>query len=215
MIRHVVWDWNGTLFDDIGVVIEAVNAGIEWLGAPVVTLDDYRTHYTRPVQRFYETVLGRSITAEEWREIDDRFHRGYAELLGDGRLRSGAREALARVRSAGMDQSLLSMYPHDDLLPLVRHHRIDRYFRRIDGLTDGSGGRKAAYLEAHIAALTGDVDPASVLIIGDTPDDADAAAHLGARAVLVDGGSHHLDHLAAVGVPVASGLAEAMDMGLG
>jgi phosphoglycolate phosphatase-like HAD superfamily hydrolase len=34
VIRHVVWDWNGTLFDDFHVVVEAVNAGIEPLGLP-------------------------------------------------------------------------------------------------------------------------------------------------------------------------------------
>lgn len=213
-MNHVVWDWNGTLFDDIHLVIDAVNAGVEWLGLEPVTLDLYRTHYTRPVHRFYETIIGRPISEAEWREIDDRFHRAYAEALAGGRLRVEALDALGHVRSAGIPQSLLSMYPHDDLLPLVRHHRIDWYFDRIDGLTDGSGGRKAAYLEAHITRLTEGVDPASVLVIGDTPDDAHAAEHLGARAILVDGGGHHFDDLESVGVPVVSSLVEAVAIGL-
>lgn len=214
MIGHVVWDWNGTLLDDIHLVVDSVNAGIEWLGVDSVTLDTYRTHYQRPVQRFYEAVLGRQITAAEWREIDDRFHRSYATQLAATRLRRDAFQALGRVRGSGARQSLLSMYPHDELLPLVRHHGIESYFDRIDGLRDGSGARKATYLEAHMFGLFGDVDPSTVLVIGDTPDDADAARHSGASVVLVDGGNHHIEDLSEVGVPVAHSLMAALDLGL-
>ena len=49
---HVVWDWNGTLLDDLPIVLASVNVGIEPYRSTPVTLDDYRTHYTRPVKRF-------------------------------------------------------------------------------------------------------------------------------------------------------------------
>ena len=77
MIRHVVWDWNGTLFDDFHLVIEAVNAGIAPIGIGPITADDYRTHYTRPVKLFYERLAGRPISEAEWRDLDGRFHGAY------------------------------------------------------------------------------------------------------------------------------------------
>ena len=73
-MQHVVWDWNGTLFDDLTVVLAAVNRGVEPFGVPPVTLDHYRDHYTRPVKRFYDDLIGRELTRSEWEDLDNRFH---------------------------------------------------------------------------------------------------------------------------------------------
>ncbi|SBU93045.1 HAD-hyrolase-like [Streptomyces sp. OspMP-M45] len=54
------------------------------------------------------------------------------------------------------------------------------------------------------------MDPERSVVIGDAVDDAVAAAHVGARAVLYTGGSHSRDSLEAVGVPVVDTLAEAV-----
>jgi phosphoglycolate phosphatase-like HAD superfamily hydrolase len=58
-------------------------------------------------------------------------------------------------------------------------------------------------------------DPAQVVVIGDTPDDATAAQHVGARAILYDGGSHHRADLESTGAPVVSSLRAAVYLGLG
>jgi phosphoglycolate phosphatase-like HAD superfamily hydrolase len=60
----------------------------------------------------------------------------------------------------------------------------------------------------HLAALEG-VVPGRVVVVGDAVDDARAAAHAGARAVLYTGGSHSRASLAAAGVPIVDSLAEA------
>ena len=60
---HIVWDWNGTLFDDLDVVVRSVNHGLEGFGAIPIDLDGYRSHYTRPVKLFYDRLIGREITA--------------------------------------------------------------------------------------------------------------------------------------------------------
>jgi phosphoglycolate phosphatase-like HAD superfamily hydrolase len=211
-MKHVVWDWNGTLFDDLNVVLAAVNRGVEPFGVPPVTLDHYRDHYTRPVKRFYDDLLGRELTPNEWKELDDRFHAGYRELLDHAQLSEDAQEALEMVAQRGITQSLLSMFPHDELVPLVERLRIAHYFDRIDGLRGEPGDAKAAYLEEHLRWLIIDEDPSTVLVVGDTPDDAVAAGHVGAQCVLVDNGSHHRHELEALLVPIAQNLVEALDM---
>ncbi|HEY5652223.1 MAG TPA: HAD family hydrolase [Acidimicrobiia bacterium] len=205
---HVVWDWNGTLLDDLPVVLASVNAGVEPYRSSPVTLDDYRTHYTRPVRQFYDSLLGREITTEEWLDLDHRFHEAYRAQLEEALLAPGAREALERTAGSGMRQSLLSMYPHDDLVPLVAAAGIGHHFARVDGLQGPPGDRKASYLESHLRALS--ADPGETLVVGDTPDDAHAAAEVGADCVLIDSGSHHRPSLEATGVRVASGLIEAI-----
>jgi phosphoglycolate phosphatase-like HAD superfamily hydrolase len=211
-MQHVVWDWNGTLFDDLHVVIDAVNEGLTPLGVGPITLDVYRSHYTRPVKLFYDRLMGRDISEEEWVGLDARFHDGYRRMLERAQPNAGAVAALDLMRSQGVRQSLLSMFPHGELIPLVTRLGLDSYFDRIDGLRGVPGDTKAAYLEAHLRLLTAGEDPSGVLVVGDTPDDAVAAAHVGARCVLFDNGAHHRHELEGCGVPVVASLLEAVSL---
>jgi phosphoglycolate phosphatase-like HAD superfamily hydrolase len=211
-IRHVVWDWNGTLFDDLHIVLEAVNAGISEFGVGPITLDDYRDHYTRPVRVFYDRLFGREIEELEWKTLDARFHDGYRELLAHARPHCDALAALEAVRSRGLPQSLLSMFPHTELVPLVDKLGLTPFFDRIDGLRGTPGDSKALYLEEHFRKLIAGERPETVLVIGDTPDDALAAGHVGARCVLYHNGAHHYEELEALGVPVVESLIEAVQI---
>jgi phosphoglycolate phosphatase-like HAD superfamily hydrolase len=212
---HFVWDWNGTLFDDLEVVVASVNRGLAQFGADPIDLDGYRSHYTRPVRLFYDRLLGWGVSEEEWHQIDNVFHDAYRDALEQASLRVDAATALEIVAAGPHTQSLLSMFPHVDLMPLMERLGITRYFDRIDGLREGSrGDAKAYYLERHLRQLIAGEDPTTVVMIGDTPDDAVAAAEVGARAILYDGGSHHRVDLEAVGVPVVSTLVAAVELAL-
>lgn len=214
MRPHIVWDWNGTLFDDQPMVIAGLNVALAAVGLPPTDQATYQRLYTRPVQVFYERLFGRPIGPEEWEVIDEAFHAGYRAAIVDAQLAADATDALARAAAAGASQSLLSMYRHDDLLPLVERFALAGHFIRVDGLRGTGGGIKAPYLAAHlerVAAANGGT-PAEVLVIGDAKDDAAAAAHVGAACVLYDGGSHPRHELEDTGVPVADSLTEAVEL---
>ncbi|MFI6465257.1 HAD family hydrolase [Streptomyces sp. NPDC050528] len=206
---HIVWDWNGTLFHDNDAIIGATNAAFAELGLAAITMEEYRALYCVPVPKFYERLLGRLPTDAEWEVMDVTFHRYYSEHRVVCGLTEGAADLLAGWRTAGRSQSILSMYGHDELVPLVREFGIEPHFIRVDGRTGPSGGSKAEHMVRHLGALTG-VDPARTVVIGDAADDAVAALHVGARAVLYTGGSHSRASLEVVGVPVVDSLAEAV-----
>ncbi|MET7637620.1 HAD family hydrolase [Streptomyces sp. NPDC005438] len=210
---HIVWDWNGTLLHDIHAVVAASNAAFAEVGMPSITLERYRELYCVPVPRFYQRLLGRMPTDEEWEAMDAIFHRHYwAQAEGVG-LAEGAAELLADWAGEGHTQSLCSLAPHDRLLPLVRAHAIDDHFLRVDGSLERSGGAKAAQMARHMAELARqDVGPGRTVVIGDAVDDATAAAHVGAAAVLYTGGSHSRSSLEAAGVPVVDSLAQAVEV---
>jgi phosphoglycolate phosphatase-like HAD superfamily hydrolase len=132
--------------------------------------------------------------------------------MADAALAAGARDALRAWRAGGRSQSLLSMYRHEPLVELVRRFDIEAEFARVDGLVGPGGGRKARHLTAHLTALR--LDPADVLLVGDSLDDAAAAAELGAGCVLFNGGYHERSALAGSGVPVADTMAEVLDRAL-
>jgi phosphoglycolate phosphatase-like HAD superfamily hydrolase len=206
--RHLVWDWNGTLFDDHVGVVAAINDALAVLRLRPIDSHVYRTHYTRPVQRFYEQVAGRPIEPEEWRTLDDAYHVSYAAWAERLQLAPDARSALAAAEAAGLTQSLLSMWRHQDLVELVERLGIGRFFLRVDGLRVPGGGTKTEHLVAHLAALG--VEASAALLVGDSLDDLAAARAVGARCVLYDGGSHHRRALEATGVPVVDTLTAAV-----
>ncbi|WOX24064.1 HAD family hydrolase [Streptomyces solicathayae] len=210
MGKHLVWDWNGTLLDDIHAVIGATNAAFEELGLEAITLERYRELYTVPVPKFYERLMGRLPTDAEWVVMDDAFHKHYWARADACGLTAGAAELLAERQAAGRTQSLLSLAPHDRLIPIVRRHGIEERFVRVDGRVDASTAGKAEHMVRHLRALGSVVSPERVVVIGDAADDAVAAAHVGAKAVLFTGGSHSRASLARVGVPVVDSLAEAV-----
>jgi len=215
-MRHVIWDWNGTLFDDLNIVVAAVNASLWQFGAGPITADDYRDHYTRPVHRFYERLLDREVTAAEWQSIDVAFHEAYRRRLGDARLTRDARAVIERLDRIEATQSVLSMWWHDELIPFVAAHGISDRMIRVDGNRGEAGETKAVHLARHIEALAGIIDglsPTDCLVVGDSLDDARAAQEVGVSCVLYDGGSHHHSELVGAGVPVAATLSEAIELG--
>jgi phosphoglycolate phosphatase-like HAD superfamily hydrolase len=103
---HVVWDWNGTLLDDLPIVVKAVNSALHQFGELPITADDYRDHYTRPVRHFYEALMGRAIDDDEWLLLDTGFHETYFRLATTVDLVDDAPTALDLVDAAGWTQYL-------------------------------------------------------------------------------------------------------------
>ncbi|WP_314175592.1 HAD family hydrolase [Streptomyces winkii] len=207
---HIVWDWNGTLLHDIHAVIDATNAAFAELGHPSITLERYRELYCVPVPRFYERLMGRLPSEEEWEVMDETFHRHYWRQARHAGLAEGAAELLAGRVADGRTQSLCSLAPHDRLVPLLRTHGIDGHFVRVDGARGPTGRGKAEQMARHLLSLDG-VEAEHTVVIGDAVDDALAAGHVGARAVLYTGGSHSRRSLESAGVPVVDTLAEAVE----
>lgn len=209
---HVVWDWNGTLLDDLPIVVEAVNRSLGALGQGPITAHDYRDHYTRPVRHFYDGLFGRIVSDEEWLRLNTTFHNSYFTLANEVDLAAGAREAMTMIEDSGWTQSLLSMSPSDWLGQIVHRLDLTHRFDLVDGLSGPTGGVKAQHLEVHLEAL--EVDGEATVVIGDTPDDVTAARHVGATPILFHGGSHHREVLEAEGVPIAETLVEAVELAL-
>lgn len=206
-MAHIVWDWNGTLFNDLDAIVDATNEIFASYGLPLMDLAGFRSVYTRPIWSCYERLLGRELEQGEWERLDAAFHDSYHRLMERCRLAADARHAIDALTDAGHTQSLLSMWHHDRLTVAVREHGIGEIFRRVDGLRpEEAGGSKAEFMVRHLTRL--EVDPSEVIAIGDSVDDAVAARHAGARAILYAGGMQARAELDRFGVPVVERLTE-------
>lgn len=214
MITHIVWDWNGTLFDDQPLVSTATNASLRAVGCPPLGPDRYQELYRRPLQDFYLAMVGREFTEQEWKLVEDAFSATYAAGMHGCGLAADALTALDAW--APRAQSLLSMYDHDKLVPLVGSFELDVRLARIDGRPPAIDyGPKTKYLAAHLTHLQAAepaLSPEQVALVGDCVDDALAALEVGATAVLYTGGSSSRGNLeaAGLGLPVVDSLTEAV-----
>jgi phosphoglycolate phosphatase-like HAD superfamily hydrolase len=209
MARHLVWDWNGTLLDDLDLVVAATNAAFAAIGGPVVTADEHRRDFRRPIPDYYAYVLGRPVDHDEFVRLDQVFHDAYRERLVDCALAPDAVDAINAWAATAGTQSLLSMYFHDELLPEVTRRGLVHLLARVDGLRAAvGGGHKAESLALHLDALA--VAGDDVVLVGDSVDDAHAAAEVGAACVLYAGGFTDRALLTATGLPVADTLLEAV-----
>ncbi|HEY4017243.1 MAG TPA: HAD hydrolase-like protein [Pseudonocardiaceae bacterium] len=207
-VKHIVWDWNGTILDDNDAVVRAVNLVCAEFGRAPIDLDFWRATYRRPLTDCYTDLLGRLVSADDWALIDRIYHDEYHRLLDTCRLATGVPAELRRWQASGRGQSLLSMWFHEQLVSLVGEYALTDLFVRIDGLRGVGGGSKTEHLVEHLAAQG--LNAADVLVIGDVTDDADAAAHVGAQCVLVTTGVMNRATLVARGVPVVDSIAEAI-----
>ncbi len=212
-MHHVVWDWNGTLFDDLHIVVDAVNTSLALFDEGPIDAATYRDHYRRPVPLFYESLLGRSVGETMWRTIDETFHHAYHASLDRAGLAPDAMQAIDAVLRAGGTQSILSMWWHDQLVPAVQTFGLEERMIAVDGHRGAPGETKAQHLAHHVEQLCllhPRLSDAKLVTIGDITDDAAAAAAVGVDCVLYDSGSQPRSVLEGESVPVADSLLEAI-----
>lgn len=206
---HIIWDWNGTLLNDVNAALNATNFALAEIGIKPLTLKEYRQYYCVPVQAFYKQVIGREPSSSEWSVIGKTFNLHYRPGLQKASLTEGASQLLASRHQTGATQSLCSLMQHDELLPMIDNHGIGKFFTYIDGrntplLTTG----KSVQLANHIKNLN--IPPEQSVVIGDATDDAIAALAAGTHAILYTGGTHNRVSLETAGVPVVDTLSEAL-----
>ena len=49
----LIWDFNGTLLDDVGAALASVNDMLERRGISSINIDTYREYIDTPIRHFY------------------------------------------------------------------------------------------------------------------------------------------------------------------
>jgi phosphoglycolate phosphatase-like HAD superfamily hydrolase len=214
VIDHIVWDWNGTLFDDGEALVLATIDAFATSGFGEVTGESYRSHFTRPIPEFYDRLAGRTLTTAEQALLDNNFQSSYARRMAEVNIHADAIVALTAWREAGRTQSLLSMYPHEKLVGLTQLREVAHFFVRVDGVR-GAGAhealRKEPHLREHLNALR--TNTKRTLVVGDNVDDVHAARACGVPCVLYRPAERALvsrTRVRRLGVPVVADLPSAI-----
>lgn len=200
-----VWDWNGTLLDDVEVCVRTMNGMLGKRGLPLLDLGRYREVFTFPVRDYYRAV-GFDFEKEPFEALAVEYIEPYNRAaLGCG-LCPGAREALEWLKQAGVRQVLVSASHEDALREQVAALGIGGYFDAVLGIKDSLGGGKAGLAGEYL--LSRGAEMGQVWCVGDTLHDYEVAREMGCRCVLAAQGHQGAGRLRACGAPVLGSLRE-------
>ena len=204
-MKHIIWDFNGTLLNDTQLSLDVDNNVFEKLGIPCITLDDYRNNMTMPVRDFYPTV-GVDYSVHSYETIArlwlDEFNQ---KAVGVG-LVSGALDAIRFFYNQGRSQSVLSASYEPSLRKQCEALGLTPYMTDISGLEDESASKKTEIGRRQLRELG--LEGRDVVLIGDMLTDAHLAEDLGADCILVSWGHNDLKRLLSSGLPVARDFGE-------
>lgn len=97
MIRHVVWDWNGTLFADAEAMIASTIDAFHSLNLPPVTTERYQRLHTQPIDTFYDRLFGQTVPARLRQQLHAAFHEAYQRRRPDLGLTRARTKRCARL----------------------------------------------------------------------------------------------------------------------
>ncbi len=184
-IKLIIWDWNGTLLDDVNQCVEAMNTLLS--DRKLQTIDNavYKEVFTFPVVDYYQK-LGFDFSKEPFEIPALQFMDLYRATITDAKLHNETISILSDLKSIGYKQAVLSAMEENLLYQLLGHYNITQYFDVIFGIDNHYGGGKISRGKELIHSLK--INPEECLLIGDTLHDAEVANEIGCRCVLFDGG---------------------------
>lgn len=204
-IKYLIWDWNGTLFNDVQLGVEIINNLLKNNNLPQITFEKYRDIFTFPVSEYYK-IAGFDFNKISFEVLGKMFMDEYESRKYEMNLFDGAREVLELARRKGIKQSVLSAYKHDTLVEILNHYQISDYFETIAGLDNIYAGSKEHLGIELRKKLNYNED--EILFIGDTLHDSDVAKAMNVRCILISKGHQSPKKLLENGNVVLSDISE-------
>lgn len=195
---HVIWDFNGTILDDVQIGIDSVNVLLRKRGLPTVdSVDEYREVFEFPIIKYYE-YLGFDFVRESFDDIAVEWVTEYNSRRNLAPIQEGVRKLLEEFKTRGIKQSIVSASELGMLTEQLRELGVSEYFCDIAGLDHIKATSKT-----HLAEEWRRQNPdAKALFIGDTDHDLTAALAMGADCVLVACGHQTFEALSKSGAEV-------------
>ena len=191
-IDHVIWDWNGTLLNDVSHAVDTINFLLEPRGLPLMSIERYREIFGFPIRRYYE-MLGFDLQAESFASLCDQYIERFMAKVGECPLAPGSRELLRQIKASGKTQSVLSATEQGNLNDMVSQFGLSPHFDFVFGIADKLAVSKVQ--RGHDLLRASGVPAARTLLIGDTDHDLEVGHALGISVLLVTHGHQSAERL--------------------
>lgn len=206
--KHIIWDWNGTLLDDVWLCVEIVNRLLSNHDRPHISQAFHKDNFEFPIEDYYAN-LGFDFKKESFQILTDKFIGTYRHRVRECDLHNGTGNVLNHLEDLGCTQSILSAAEQTVLNEMVTHFGLDKHFGKILGLKDNLARSKVEIGKQKVESL--DYDPAEIVYIGDTMHDYEVAELMGVKSILVSHGHHSHKKLSRSGITVIESLDELIE----
>ena len=192
---HILWDFNGTILNDVETGIRSVNTLLARRKLKTLdTIEEYREYFTFPIINYYRK-LGFDFDAESFDDIAIEWVAEYLDNEKYAFINSGITDVLKRIE---IPQIILSASEKGMLIKQLTDLGIIDYFDEILGLDNLKAGSKIDIAKEWISR----VKPTAAVLIGDTVHDYETATAIGIDCILVTGGHQNKGTLLKCSVPV-------------
>jgi phosphoglycolate phosphatase len=189
MLKAIIFDWSGTLVDDMPPVIEATNSILARCGRPLMDRETFRREFCLPFDNFYKKHAPEIGPAK----LEACFRKTFAESSAPVTLLPHVEEFLKFSRSKGHQHIVLSSALQAAVEAQATAFGLTGYFDAIyAGIMD-----KRLFIAELLAKHN--LKPEEALYLGDMVHDAETAQHAGIKFVGLLTGYDHEDTLRQAG----------------
>ena len=205
MIKHVIWDWNGTLVNDLELCVDILNLALIEHGKLPISVDQYKESFCFPVSKFYK-LLGLPSRGFKYEILAKKYIKIYRNQFKQCKLHNEVKETLEELKSLVISQSILSAGHQNDIERFSRFFGVSQFMTKLDGADNIEAKGKEDRISEHLSSLGR--KPSEALIVGDTIHDWEVAQSVGCKVILFECGHINKDRLQKLPAPTVKCLSE-------
>lgn len=177
-IQAVLFDWNGTLVNDLLPAYRGWMACFELLGLKKISLLEFRRTYALPWQSFYRRHGADASTIHRHKEQLSATYRRHQQNI---RLSPGVKQLVRQLRAHGIFLGILSDDPRAEIVRRLKQWGLHQAFTFIGTSERYPPKPSPAGVRAFLRLIKR--APDEVLFVGDLPDDIAAGRAAGVTTV--------------------------------
>ncbi len=193
----IIWDWNGTLIDDVATSLECINLLLKKNHLATITREYYQEIFTFPVKKYYQK-LGFDFNQIPFSKLADQFIHEYKKRMFNAKLFPNVKSVLDYLQHIGAKQFIISAMEVGKLRQAVENKGIFHYFDDILGLNNNYANGKMDLVKEFASDRKKLLNSSKVWMIGDTEHDFLIAGELKWNSIVVSQGHHSFSRLSAV-----------------
>lgn len=203
--KVIIWDFNGTLIDDIDAALASVNDMLKRRDLPLINFEQYASYVDTPIIKFYEHIFD-DLYSMDFDVIAREFNAGYENHLKPNAVMDKAHEVLEYFNSKGKLQTVISATHIDKVLNRLGEFGLKDYFDRILAHNNLIAEDKTHLAVAYFKEKG--ISPCDAVVIGDCVADYKMAETLGCDCILTTQGHQSRKEFAETDALVIDSLVE-------
>lgn len=179
MIKNIIFDWSGTLIDDVIFTHMATMKVFEKIGLEKITLEKFKEEFILPYMDFYKKF---KEDVDKDKKIIDKTFNKEMNLINKSKLFSEVKGILNFLQQREIKMIILSSYLQESLEKEIKENNLQDFFLDING---GVFDKVKVVMEVM---NKNNFKPNETIFIGDMTHDVDAARKAGIKIVAVSCG---------------------------